>query len=253
MNNISTDLTVGKIAVLVDADNAQRTALKAALDEISKYGRIIAKRAYGDWDSDVLKNWEAELKRLAIKPVQQFAYTTGKNATDIALVIDAMDLLYTGNYDGFVIISSDSDYTPLAIRLRETGAYVFGIGNDNTPMAFRNSCDNFILTSKLLDSKEEMPPNNDASGEVPSKKSLGAYDISEIHKLLKSASVTYQDEDGWVNTATVGNYIKRARSDLELQTYGFFKWSDLLKAYPDLYETEFRIDGKVKKFVYKLK
>lgn len=112
------DLTWDKIAVLIDADNAQLKALNAILDEISKYGRIIVKKAYGDWKSDSLKKWEDELKQLAIKPVQQFAYTKGKNATDIALIIDAMDLLYARNYDAFVIVSSDADYTPLAIRLR---------------------------------------------------------------------------------------------------------------------------------------
>ncbi len=149
------DLSLDKIAVLIDADNAQLTSLKAILDEISKYGRITVKKAYGDWKNPSLKNWEEELKELAIKPEQQFAYTKGKNATDIALVIDAMDLLYTHNNDAFVIVCSDADYTPLAIRLRETGAYIFGVGEDKTPAAFRNSCDNFILTKLLTDGDEK--------------------------------------------------------------------------------------------------
>jgi uncharacterized protein (TIGR00288 family) len=129
-NIMENNMNLSGIAVLIDADNAQLTKLKAILDEISKYGRIIGKKACGDWKSSELKRWENEIKKLAIKPVQQFANTKGKNATDIALVIDAMDLLYTNNYDAFVIVSSDADYTPLAIKLRETGAYIFGVGED---------------------------------------------------------------------------------------------------------------------------
>ncbi|MEG1801171.1 MAG: NYN domain-containing protein, partial [Oscillospiraceae bacterium] len=121
-----------KIAVLIDADNAQLSKMKAVLDEISTYGRITVKSAYGDWKKPILKNWEDEMKRLAVKPVQQFAYTTGKNATDIAMVIDAMDMLSTNIYDVFVLVSSDSDFTPLAIRLRESGVYIIGVGEEKT-------------------------------------------------------------------------------------------------------------------------
>lgn len=238
------------IAVLIDADNAQLTKLKAILDEISKYGRIIVKKAYGDWKNPSLKNWEAELKQLAIKPEQQFAYTKGKNATDIALVIDAMDLLFTKNYDAFVIVCSDADYTPLAIRLRETGAYIFGVGEDKTPTAFRNSCDSFIFTKLLTDSegKAEVIPNDNET-----KEDIDSFDISEIHKLLKTASETYQDDDGWVNAATAGNYIKRARPDFELKALGFSKLSDLLNKYPNKYVTKKHRSGKGKIFAYKLK
>ncbi|AET67572.1 hypothetical protein Desor_1954 [Desulfosporosinus orientis DSM 765] len=241
-----------KIAVLIDADNAQLTKLKAILDEISKYGRIIVKKAYGDWKNPLLKNWEDELKQLAIKPEQQFAYTKGKNATDIALVIDAMDLLYTNIYDAFVIVCSDADYTPLAIRLRETGAYIFGIGEDKTPAAFRNSCDNFILTRNLTDFKDKPEGIVD---DHETKEDSGSPDISEIHKLLNTASETsqYQDDDGWVNAATAGNYIKRARPDFELKALGFSKLSDLLSRYPELYETKKDTSGKVPIFLYKLK
>ena len=239
------EINFTKIAVLIDADNAQLKKLKAILDEISKYGRIIVKKAYGDWKNPSLKNWEDELKRLAIKPEQQFAYTKGKNATDIALVIDAMDLLYTNNYDAFVIVCSDADYTPLAIRLRETGAYIFGIGEDKTPDAFRNSCDNFILTRSLTDSNDKIESIGNET----------QYDISEIIKLLNIASETsqYQDDDGWVNAATAGNYIKRVRPDFELRAFGFLKLSDLISEYPKLYETKKDITGKVTIFSYKLK
>jgi uncharacterized protein (TIGR00288 family) len=245
--------TFSKIAVLIDADNAQLSKLKAILDEISKYGRIIVKKAYGDWKNPSLKNWEDELKRLAIKPEQQFAYTKGKNATDIALVINAMELLYTNNYDAFVIVCSDADYTPLAIRLRETGAYIFGVGEDKTPEAFRNSCDNFILTKNLADQKVEEQPVSDVKKSRKNEETEEHSDISEIHQLLAMASETYQDDDGWVNASSAGNYIKRVRPDFELKAFGFSKLSDLIRKYPERYETKKSKSAKVPMFSYKLK
>ena len=242
------NLNLSGIAVLIDADNTQFSKLKAILDEISKYGRIIVKKAYGNWKSPELKKWEDEIKQLAIKPEQQFAYTKGKNATDIALVIDAMNLLYTDNYDAFVIVSSDADYTPLAIKLRETGAYIFGVGEDKTPAAFRNSCDSFILTKHLTDSKEK--PTSPANGDDWVEESTPVYEeshvinISEIHKLLKTASKTYQDDDGWVNAATAGNYLKRARPDFDIKAYGYDKLLELFLDYPDIYETKKQQVGK---------
>lgn len=252
---METDLTFEGIAVLIDADNAQLVKLKAILDEISKYGRIIVRKAYGDWGNPSLKNWEDELKQLAIKPEQQFAYTKGKNATDIALVIDAMDLLITKNYDAFVIVCSDADYTPLAIRLRETGAYIFGVGEDKTPAAFRNSCDRFILT-RLIGSTAK-PKAAGATGAkaeaIPDETTLDSYDISEIHKLLQSASDTFQDDDGWALAAQAGNYIKRVRPDFELKAFGFLKLSDFLSRNADIYETKKNKSGKSTILSYRLK
>ena len=138
-----------KIALLIDADNTQLAKLEAVIREISTHGRIVVKRAYGNWKKDTLKNWENELKRLAIKAEQQFDYVSGKNATDMALVIDTMVLLHRGIYDGFVIVASDSDYTPLAIQLHESGVYVIGVGEKRTPEAFRNSCDEFVFLENL--------------------------------------------------------------------------------------------------------
>lgn len=137
------------IALLIDADNAPLSKIEDLLREISAYGRISLKRAYANWRKDELKNWEAELKRLAIKAEQQFDYVSGKNATDIALVIDAVNLLHTQRYDGFVIVSSDSDYTPLAISLRESNVFVIGAGERKTPESFRNSCDVFVYMENL--------------------------------------------------------------------------------------------------------
>ena len=248
-------LNFEKIAVLIDADNAQLSMLKSIIGEISTYGRIVVKKAYGDWKNPILKNWENKLKQLAIKPEQQFAYTTGKNATDIALVIGAMDLLFMEMYDAFAIVCSDADYTPLAIRLRETGAYIFGVGEDKTPQAFRNACDSFILTNLIDDNVpetkseiEEIEPSESASTEPLEKR-----DIKDIHRLLKKASNKYQDEDGWVNAATAGHYIKRIQPDFESNEYGFPKLSGLLNAFPNTYETKKEKKEKTTAFLYRLK
>ncbi len=144
------DNEVRRIAVLIDADNTSLGCLEEVLTELSLRGRIIVKRAYGNWKKEELKNWPEEINKLAIRAMQQFDYVAGKNATDIALVIDALDLLYTGNYDAFALVSSDSDYTPLAIRLHESGAYVYGFGKSNTSKSFVNACDEFMILENLL-------------------------------------------------------------------------------------------------------
>lgn len=149
-----------KMVVLIDADNTQLAKLEAVIREISVYGRIVVKRAYGNWRKDSLKKWEEELKRLAIKAEQQFDYVTGKNATDMALVIDAVNLLHTGLYDGFAIVSSDSDFTPLAINLHESGVFVFGVGEKQTPESFRNSCDAFLLLENLEKTQKDGQKKN---------------------------------------------------------------------------------------------
>lgn len=144
-----------KIVMLIDADNTQRAKLERVIQEISSSGRIVVKRAYGNWAKDTLKNWDVDLKRLAIKAIQQFDYVSHKNATDMAMVIDAMDLLHNNLYDAFVIVSSDSDYTPLAIKLRESGVYVYGVGRKDTPDAFKMACDEFITLENLdMDEKK---------------------------------------------------------------------------------------------------
>ncbi len=141
--------TEKKIAVLIDAENASYNVLGAVLTELSKHGHIIVKKAYGDWSSKHLVNWKTPLNELAINPVQQFSYTQGKNSSDAAMIIDAMDLLYTNQFDAFALVTSDSDFTKLASRLKESQIYVFGVGESKTPAAFRNACDDFILTEVL--------------------------------------------------------------------------------------------------------
>ena len=263
-------MNLQKMVLLVDADNTQLSKLEAVIEEVSLHGRIIVKRAYGNWKKDTLKNWEPELKRLAIKAEQQFDYVTGKNATDIALVIDAMHLLYRGIYDAFVIVASDSDYTPLALDLHESGVYVIGVGELKTPESFRNSCDDFIYLENLNNETDEndKEPEEEKSDEedtheyaekksVPALKSEdaakggiqkpaqkngeerlrqpGKNAMKKVHALLRLAWDKYQDAEGYVNIGAAGSYIKRARPDFDVRSYGFHKLPQLIEAFPDRY------------------
>jgi uncharacterized protein (TIGR00288 family) len=255
-----------KIAVLIDADNAQYSKIKAVLAEISTHGHIITKRAYGDWSSFNLKKWKITLNEFSIQPVQQFAYTTGKNSTDASMIIDAMDLLYTEKYDSFVLVSSDSDFTKLASRLREAEKFVFGVGEAKTPIAFRNACDDFILVENLeketkkpeekeisQEAKSEIPRSNTSRKVPKSAKKISvierqelaseASSIEDVIKLLDIASGKYADEDGWTNVAAAGTYIKRSMPDFDPRTYGYLKLSDLIAKLSKIYEIK-RLSGK---------
>lgn len=264
-----------KMAVLIDADNTQLSKLEDVFHELTTYGRLVVKKAYGNWKKQSLKNWEEEVKRLAIKTEQQFDYVSGKNTTDIAMVIDAMDLLHSGMYDAFALVSSDSDFTPLAIRLRESGAYIIGVGETKTPEAFRNACDDFLLLDFVspevggdTDSADTLgigvPENAESAEALGGSRTAGGtelpaetaaersearrrqrYDLNEVHKLLRIAFERYQDEDGYVNIATSGNYIKRAKPDFTPALYGYSKLSDFLKAFPRRYELK-SVKGKGK-------
>ena len=233
-----------RIVMLIDADNTQIGKLEDVIGEISTHGRIVVKRAYGNWRKDVLKNWEKELKRLAIKAEQQFDYVNGKNATDMALVIDTMNLLHKGIYDCFVIVASDSDYTPLAINLHESGVYVIGVGEKKTPEAFRNSCDEFIFLENLGRANElklSIPKAGDDEYEEDEPEEV--YDIEKIHTLLKIASDKYQDDEGFVNVSSAGQFIKRVRPDFDVRTFGYLKLPKLIEAFPDRYEIK-KYQGK---------
>ena len=287
-----------KIAVVIDADNTQISKLEDVFHEISTRGRIVVKRAYGNWHKPTLKNWGEIIKRLAIKAEQQFDYVSGKNATDMALVIDTIELLYTNLYDAFVIVSSDSDYTPLAIKLREAGVYVMGVGEKKNPVAFRNACDEFLFLENCSSSVEgndahdvvssfqsdaqdaasssqsdaqdtvsspqkekaevSISPNNEkeestkqlkedvqktdstpiASSAPAEENSEKKNDLNEIHALLEKAYDTFQDEDGWVNVAKVGLFLRRAKPDFDSRTYGFQKLSLFLKNFPEKYDVK---------------
>lgn len=227
-----------RIVMMIDADNTRLGKLEDVIGEISTHGRIVVKRAYGNWKKDVLKNWEEELKRLAIKAEQQFDYVKNKNATDMALVIDTINLLHKGIYDAFVIVASDSDYTPLAINLHESGVYVIGVGEKKTPEAFRNSCDEFIFLENLGHTNErkkkaikQVGPEVNGRSKTPEEE-----DIEKIHDLLKIASDKYQDDDGYVNVSSAGQFIKRVRPDFDVRTFGFLKLPMLIEAFPERYE-----------------
>ena len=264
-----------KIVLLIDADNTQLSKMEAVIREISTYGRIVVKRAYGNWKKESLKNWENELKRLAIKAEQQFDYVSGKNATDMALVIDTMNLLHRDIYDAFAIVASDSDYTPLAICLHESGVYVIGIGEKKTPKAFRNSCDDFIFLENLgsgsspepeqeLSVREEMAApakkprtkktekpekaeKSEKTEKAPEREDKSfereTDSLEEIHNLLRIAYDTYQDDNGFVHVGAAGSFIKRAKPDFDSRTYGYRKLTQLLEAFPDKYRIK-RITGK---------
>ena len=211
-----------KIAVLIDADNAQYIKIKTIMDEISAYGHVVIKRAYGDWSSNYLRNWKTSLNELAIQPIQQFAYTTGKNSTDASLIIDAMDLLYTHKFDAFALVSSDSDFTKLASRLRESEILVFGVGEEKTPIAFRNACDNFIFTENLDVDILSRPKEKSIS----ICKSQGK--IEDLIPVLKKAWDKFQDDDGWANVSAAGSFVKRSTPDFDPRTYGVSKLPEII-------------------------
>ena len=236
-----------KIAVLIDADNAQHSKIKAILDEISAHGHVVIKRAYGDWSSDYLKNWKQALNELAIQPIQQFAYTTGKNATDASMIIDAMDLLYSKKFDAFALVSSDSDFTKLASRLREAEIFVFGVGEKKTPISFRNACDDFIFTENLSSDGAEAIPQ-----ELDTKKAVEG--ASELVPVLRKAWEQYQDDNGWANVASAGSFVKRSKPDFDPRTYGVTKLPEVIALLNNEFEmTKYKGKGIVNIVAYRPK
>ena len=213
------------LAVLIDADNANSSIIEGLLGEVAKIGVASVKRIYGDWTTPNLQPWKATLLEFSIQPIQQFRYTTGKNATDSAMIIDAMDLLYTGHFSGFCLVSSDSDFTRLAARIRESGRQVFGFGERKTPRAFVSACDRFIYTDVLVKPKEEVQEQ----GLKPlSIKALRC--DSHLVNLIRSAIEAASDEGGWAQLSPVGTYINKTANDFDARNYGFQKLSELIKA-----------------------
>ena len=209
-----------RLAVLIDADNSTASVTTELLEEIAKYGTPTVKRAYGDWTTPYLAGWKEELLRHAIQPVQQFAYTRGKNSTDSALIIDAMDLLYAGNLEGFVIVSSDSDFTRLATRLRESGMTVYGLGRRNTPGAFVAACDRFIYLDLL--SAEPQQPAESASEEAPPPP-------PDLKRVLSTAISSTSKDDGWSNLSEVGSYLSKSHAAFDPRDYGHTKLGELVR------------------------
>jgi uncharacterized protein (TIGR00288 family) len=241
--------TAKKIAVLIDAENASHKILGAVLTELSKHGNIIVKKAYGDWSSKHLVNWKQPLNDLAINPVQQFSYTQGKNSSDAAMIIDAMDLLYTGQINAFALITSDSDFTKLASRLKESQIFVFGVGEKKTPQAFRSACDDFILTELL-----EIPEEEEAAVRKSVKKSAkkspakstskqqSLKQDTKLVRILRDAVDETADDDGWARASTCGSLIKRQYSDFDPRNYGFKTFPSLFEGI-GLFEIEKRKEG----------
>ncbi|MDN3352052.1 NYN domain-containing protein [Actinomadura sp. DC4] len=216
-----------KLAVLIDADNAQPAITEGLLAEVAKYGTAHVKRAYGDWTGTSLRGWKDQLLTQSIQPIQQFAYTTGKNATDAAMVIDAMDLLYSGRFDGFCIVSSDSDFTRLAARIRESGLTVYGFGERKTPKPFVAACDKFIYIENLVPSAAAP-----AGAAAPTPRTLAAKlkGDTALMNQLGNAVEAASDDDGWAALATVGHIITKQRPDFDSRNYGYAKLSDLMAA-----------------------
>ncbi|MBE9040775.1 NYN domain-containing protein [Oscillatoriales cyanobacterium LEGE 11467] len=243
------------LAVLIDADNISSKLIAPLLEEISKYGTANVKRIYGDWTSSHLKGWKERLHEFAIQPIQQYSYTSGKNATDSALIIDAMDLLYTNNFDGFCIVSSDSDYTRLACRLREAGLFVYGFGERKTPIPFQKACDKFTYveilskvepiselaesTSILSKVRHFNPTFSSQKIELVSDLSEKPDDSSETDRLpfelIEHAYEAIADEDGWANLAPVGGQINKVSPSFDPRNYGYNKLGKLIESL-DLFE-----------------
>ncbi len=234
--------TTARLAVLIDADNAQPSIAPALLAEVAQYGTAHVKRAYGDWTGTSLKGWKEQLLAQSIQPIQSFAYTTGKNATDAAMVIDAMDLLYSNRFDGFCIVSSDSDFTRLAARLRESGLTVYGFGERKTPKPFVAACDKFIYIENLTDPSTTTTPAGPAIAKKPSTPAAQLKADTTLVALLRNAAEAASDDDGWATLAAIGHIITKQRPDFDPRTYGYTKLSDLITA-TTLFEINRRSPG----------
>lgn len=236
-----------RLAVLIDADNGQAAVIEGLLAEIARFGEATVKRIYGDFTSSASSQWKQVLNKHAIKPVQQFAYTTDKNATDSTLIIDAMDLLYAKRFDGFCLVSSDSDFTGLALRIREEGLTVLGFGEQKTPEAFRNACHKFLFTELLkpvsqpqseapAPAKCTSPPLKEPTAPTGAQEPQKEFPKEFILQALEKAC----DDTGWAHLGTFGSYLTKLHPDFDSCLYGFKKLSDLVKSRNDIFVSEER-------------
>ncbi len=225
--------------MLIDCDNVSHKSIEGVIDELSKYGKVNIRHAYGNWKNDSMKGWEEKLHPHAIKPIQQFAYTKGKNATDAAMIIDAMDILYTQNLDAFALMTSDSDFTPLVMRILSNGITVYGFGEKKTPQPFVKACSQFIYTENLeqIEGEDEKPDNN-----VNAKKTRNELrQDAALVKLLRTAVEHFADESGWSHLGLVGQYISN-KTSFSPVNYGYKKLGDLIRV-SDLFHIEMRDDN----------
>lgn len=239
-----------KLAVLIDADNISYQYIKGIMEEIAKYGLPTIKRIYGDWTKDTTTGWKKVLLENAITPIQQYSYTTGKNSTDSAMIIDAMDILYTNRVDGFFIVSSDSDFTRLATRLREAGMKVFGIGEKKTPSPFIAACDRFTYV-EIIQSTFKVAVQTEIVKKGEKEVRLPIPNVDRAIKSLIATSIDdVADENGWAFLAEVGNLIIKKRPDFDSRTYGFSKLTPLLKRLKEFEVEERESNNSRVKHVY---
>jgi uncharacterized LabA/DUF88 family protein len=225
-----------RIAMLIDGDNAQPSLIGEMLAEAGKYGLVTVRRIYGDWTTANMGGWKETLHTHAIQPIQQFRYTVGKNATDSAMIIDAMDILYTVQISGFCLVSSDSDYTRLATRIREKSLFVMGIGKKLTPRAFVNACDVFVYSENLQTAAKPQPKG---------KPELS----SELQELFKSAFDLAVQEDGWAFLGALGHHLRQLDPGFDPRTYGYKQLSLLVRAHPEYFEVK-RVRGQGTAHIY---
>jgi len=230
-----------RLAVLIDADNVPYSNVKGVMEEIAKYGTPTFKRIYGDWTKPTISGWKNVLLENAITPIQQYSYTTGKNSSDSALIIDAMDILYSGKVDGFCIVSSDSDFTRLATRLREAGMKVFGIGQKKTPNPFIVACDKFIYMEIIPVFEAEMEETTAVKTKAANPKPKALVDKlnKETLKLISHTINDLADENGWAFLGDVGNLVLKKQPNFDPRNYGFQKLTPLIKSLP-----QFEIDKR---------
>lgn len=236
--------TSTRIAVLIDCDNVSSKHTTAVLEELAKYGTPTVKRAYGDWTTTQLGGWKGELQRNAIQPVQQFAYTVGKNSTDSALIIDAMDLLWQGHVEAFALVSSDSDFTRLATRLRESGKRVYGLGMRKTPESLRRAVDQFIFLELLNEhgKDEENHSTGEGRSAAPSTTDESPEQTINLQSALTKAINATSGDDGWSTLGTIGQHLSRAHADFDPRAFGHQKLSTLIEEQPYL---ETRSEGSM--------
>ncbi len=252
MDQDQTTIRSKRMAMLIDGDNAQASLISNMLAESGKYGMVIIRRIYGDWTTSNMNGWKDTLQTHAIQPIQQFRYTVGKNATDSAMIIDAMDILYEGRVDGFCLVSSDSDYTRLATRIREKGIFVMGIGKQSTPRAFVNACDVFVITENLQKNlrKEPRPTRSQDSKKKSDKGEKGEKSekvdrlseekelLNDPIPLLKQAFDLAVQDDGWAFLGVMGTQLRQLDPSFDPRTYGYRQLSLLIQAYSDVFEME---------------
>lgn len=231
-----------RLAILFDADNIPHSSIKGIMEEIARYGYPTFKRIYGDWTKPNLSGWKQVLVEHAITPIQQYGYTSGKNSTDSAMIIDAMDILYSGKADGFCIVSSDSDFTRLAVRLREAGMKVFGIGEKKTPSSFRVACDKFIYIEIINSSEKEKKDTSHDKISKPSRK--------EVITIFKNSINDLADEEGWAFLGDVGNLILKKQPDFDPRNYGYQKLTPLIKNLNDFEIDERRTENSNIKHIF---